>query len=222
MIDPIAAANLESTPRIDISGGMTAGQRQNNGSDRRRAAATVATGDTVTLSPEAQQQLAELRQRDREVRSHEQAHIAAGGSHVSGGASFTYQRGPDGRSYAVGGSVSIDTSPVPGDPDATLEKARQIRNAAMAPGNPSAQDQSVASQAGRLEMQARAEKNSGAGEENGEGPTGAASSSSVLLFKPAVLKARGDKAAAVYQAIQDSAQPPTDLAPWGTGIAYVV
>ena len=220
MIDPIAAAGLESTPRIDISGGMPAGQQQNNGSDRRRAGAAASGGDTLTLSPEAQQQLAQLRQRDSEVRSHEQAHISAGGPHT-GGASYTYQRGPDGRSYAVGGSVSIDTSPVPGDPDATLEKARQIRNAALAPGTPSAQDQSVASQAGRLEMQARAEKHSDAGEEHVEGPTGRGSSS-VVLFKPAALKARGDKVAAAYQAVQDSAQPPTDLAPWGTGIAYVV
>jgi hypothetical protein len=73
------------------------------------------------------------------------------------GVSFTYVRGPDGKRYAVGGEVSIDTSPVRGDPEATIQKAQQIRAAANAPANPSSQDRAVAAQAARMEQVARQE-----------------------------------------------------------------
>ncbi len=108
-------------------------------------------------SQEEIQQLQKLRAHDRETRAHEQAHLAAAGGLARGGASFTYQRGPDGRLYAVGGEVKIDTSPVPGDPQATLEKARQIQRAALAPTEPSVQDRAVAAQAARMAVTARAE-----------------------------------------------------------------
>ncbi len=89
--------------------------------------------------------LDELEQIDTEVRRHEMAHIAAGGQYITSGANFTYKRGPDGRNYAVGGEVSIDTSAVPGDPKATLQKMRKVKSAALAPANPSSQDLKVAS-----------------------------------------------------------------------------
>ncbi len=95
--------------------------------------------------------------RDRQVRSHEAAHLAAAAGIASGGASYTYRKGPDGKSYAVGGEVRIDTSPVPGDPQATLLKANQIQAAALAPAQPSAQDRAVASEAARTAARARAE-----------------------------------------------------------------
>jgi SprA-related family len=103
------------------------------------------------------QLLMELEQRDTEVRNHEMAHIAAGGSLITSGASFTYQRGPDGQNYAVGGEVSIDTSAIPGDPKATAQKMRQVRNAAMAPASPSSQDLKVASKAAALAAKASSE-----------------------------------------------------------------
>ena len=101
------------------------------------------------------QELAELKARDREVRAHEAVHSAAAGTLTTGGPQFTFQRGSDGRLYAVGGEVNIDTSPIPGDPQATIQKAQRIRSAALAPANPSAQDRAVATQATRLEAQAR-------------------------------------------------------------------
>nr|WP_282452723.1 putative metalloprotease CJM1_0395 family protein [Lysobacter sp. CAU 1642] len=107
--------------------------------------------------PAVQRQLAQLAARDREVRAHEQAHVAAGGSIVTSGPTYVYQIGPDNRRYAVGGEVGIDTSPVRGDPEATLDKARQIRAAALAPAQPSAQDLQVAAQASRMEQSARLE-----------------------------------------------------------------
>lgn len=101
--------------------------------------------------------LDQLKQRDREVRTHEQAHMSAGGAHVQGGPSYSYETGPDGRQYAVGGNVSIDVSKVPGNPEATEEKARTVRKAAMAPANPSAQDLKVAAKATQLAQEARLE-----------------------------------------------------------------
>ncbi len=102
------------------------------------------------------QKVRELKARDREVRSHEAAHIAAGGSVVRGGARLQYERGPDGVLYATGGEVSIDTTKA-STPEATLAKAETIRRAALAPAKPSAQDRSVAADAVQMAMQARQE-----------------------------------------------------------------
>jgi hypothetical protein len=99
----------------------------------------------------------ELQSVDRRVRSHEQLHIALAGPYAESGASYITVRGPDGRSYAVGGSVQVDVRPVPGDPEATIRKARAIRRAAYGPMNPSAADMRVAAEAYRMEMQARRE-----------------------------------------------------------------
>ncbi len=84
---------------------------------------------------------------DTEVRRHEMAHVAAGGRYITSGASFSYKKGPDGKNYAVEGEVKIDTSPIPGDPQATITKMRQIKNAALAPASPSPQDLKVAASA---------------------------------------------------------------------------
>jgi len=110
---------------------------------------------TEDLTREDQQKIQQLKQRDLEVKAHEQAHLNAAGSIAIGGASFTYQTGPNGVRYAVGGEVSIDTSTVDGDPAATLRKADAIRRAALAPANPSAQDQRVAGNATTMAKQAR-------------------------------------------------------------------
>lgn len=101
-------------------------------------------------------QLSQLKARDREVRAHEAAHQAVGGQYA-GAISYTYQRGPDGAQYAVGGEVSIDVSPVQGDPQATIEKMRVVRAAALAPAEPSGQDRAVAAQAMQIMLQAQAE-----------------------------------------------------------------
>lgn len=117
---------------------------------------TTSTGEKV-LTEEEQKQVEELKARDTEVKAHEQAHIAAGGSYVRGGARYDYQTGPDGKKYAVGGEVSIDTSAVEGDPQATINKAQVILKAALAPAEPSGQDKAVASQARQMMASARKE-----------------------------------------------------------------
>ncbi len=97
-----------------------------------------------------------LKRRDSEVRAHEQAHLSSAGQFASGGASFVYQRGPDGNNYAVGGEVSIDIGKE-SSPEATISKMNTIRRAALAPANPSAADRQIAAQASILEAQARVE-----------------------------------------------------------------
>ncbi len=111
----------------------------------------------LELAADEQRMVQQLQARDRQVRGHEQAHLSASGGLANGGPSFSFTTGPDGRRYAVGGEVRIDTSGVPGDPEATIRKAQRIRQAALAPANPSAQDQQVASQASAMEQLARAE-----------------------------------------------------------------
>lgn len=117
------------------------------------------------LTPDEQAQVEQLKQRDAEVRQHEAAHAAMAGSHARGGAQFEYQTGPDGRRYAVGGEVQIDTSAVAGNPRATIAKMEQIRAAALAPAEPSSQDQRIAAQAAAEIQKARAEQASSAEDE---------------------------------------------------------
>ena len=103
-----------------------------------------------------QQEIQQLAERDREVRAHEQAHASVGGRYA-GSPNYSYARGPNGVSYAVGGHVDVDVAEVPGDPAATLAKMQVVQRAAMAPQNPSPQDRAVAAKAMQQAAQARAE-----------------------------------------------------------------
>lgn len=80
----------------------------------------------------------------------------AAGAGMTSGASFTYQRGPDGGNYAVGGEVRINSSGAR-TPDEAIRKARQIRAAALAPADPSGQDRAVAAAATAMEQEAMAQ-----------------------------------------------------------------
>lgn len=109
------------------------------------------------LTEEERSQVDDLKERDAEVRRHEQAHKSVGGQYA-GAISLTYENGPDGNRYAVGGEVPIDASPIPGDPGATIRKLETVRRAALAPAEPSAADHAVAAKAGQGIQQARAEQ----------------------------------------------------------------
>jgi hypothetical protein len=117
----------------------------------------VGTAAADALTAEEEQLVEALKKRDAEVRRHEAAHVAAGGPYVRGAPSYTFQTGPDGRRYAIGGEVQIDTSPVPGDPEATIQKALAIRRSALSPAEPSSADRAVAAAAAQLEAEARIE-----------------------------------------------------------------
>jgi len=108
------------------------------------------------LSDEDKAYVQQLKARDREVRAHEAAHATAGSGYTSS-PNFEYARGPDGVQYAVGGHVSIDTSAVPDEPEATIAKMEVVRRAALAPARPSGQDRSVAAAAEQSLRAAQAE-----------------------------------------------------------------
>lgn len=114
-------------------------------------------GEAAEKTAAVQSALAQLQSTDSKVRSHEAAHVAAGGGVVTGGANFSYTRGPDGKLYATGGEVPIDTSEGK-NPSETIQKARQIAAAAMAPSDPSPQDYKVAATATMMEMRAHLEE----------------------------------------------------------------
>jgi hypothetical protein len=128
-------------------------------------------GPGEELTEEEQKEVDELQGRDREVRQHEQAHMAAAGAYARGGPRYEYTTGPDNKRYATGGEVSIDTSSIPNDPEATIRKAQTVYRAAMAPAEPSGQDRQVASEAKKMEMEARQELAEKRREEMG-GPLG--------------------------------------------------
>jgi len=97
----------------------------------------------IELDLAEQQEVAKLQSRDREVRAHEAAHAAVGGS-LAGSPNLNFTSGPDGKRYATSGDVSIDISKVANDPSATIAKLQQVERAALAPAQPSAQDRKVA------------------------------------------------------------------------------
>lgn len=112
--------------------------------------------DERQRSPEEQRQLAMLEARDREVRAHEQAHLSTAGGLASGPARFSYQRGPNGVNYAVGGEVTLSLRKGQ-TPEETLAIARKIQAAALAPAQPSQQDRNIAAVAGQMALEAATE-----------------------------------------------------------------
>lgn len=128
--------------------------RQSGGAE----AVSVSQGEDARspdgLSEEERQMVDQLAARDRAVRAHEMAHVGAAGG-LAGAPVFSYQTGPDGKRYAIGGHVSIDTSPGRTNEE-TIAKAQRIRAAALAPADPSGADRAVAARASQMETQARA------------------------------------------------------------------
>lgn len=149
-----------ATPRNQPPRGQ--GRGEGEGVSGAKDGGSAGVTDTVTLSDAARQQVQKLKQIDANVRQHEAAHQAAGGSHA-GGASFTYTRGPDGKSYATAGEVPIDVS-AESEPADTVAKMEQVKAAALAPADPSPQDMRVAAQADAAKLQAQAEQRRQGGE----------------------------------------------------------
>lgn len=108
------------------------------------------------LTPEQQRQVEELKQIDSKVHQHEQAHLAAGRDLITSGPNYTYTYGPDGKRYATGGEVGIDTA-AEKQPEANIDKGQRIQTAALAPSEPSPQDYRVASLGSQLETQGHSE-----------------------------------------------------------------
>lgn len=112
------------------------------------------TKDSTQLSNEEKAQLAELKAVDSRVKAHEAAHQS--GPAASGGASYTYKKGPDGVMYAVGGEVPvrIETGSTPQE---SITKLQGVIATALAPADPSPQDIAIASKARVMMMKAQQE-----------------------------------------------------------------
>ncbi|WKE66873.1 putative metalloprotease CJM1_0395 family protein [Gallaecimonas kandeliae] len=147
----ISASQSDSSSQSSLAAGL---RIQGSKQDKANPAAPKGA-DGHPLNEQQLKALQDLKARDREVRTHEQAHASAAGPYAQG-VHLQYKRGADGNSYAVEGETSVDTSPVSGDPLATLAKARTILKAALAPAQPSAQDQKVAAEAQQMIIEAQA------------------------------------------------------------------
>ena len=159
------AAGLESVENKDqtlppVEEGNASEKNRNQSNQKAEAASDKERGQEKNrqqsneLTEAEQQEVRELAVIDREVRAHEAAHQAAGGS-LAGAVSFRFAMGPDGARYAVGGEVPISMVTVSEDPQATIRNARQVHAAALAPAQPSAQDRSVALEAVQIIAQAQ-------------------------------------------------------------------
>ena len=135
--------------------------------EKQQAAEEVSEQEELQIEQELQQ-IKELKARDTEVRTHEQAHAAVGGQYA-GSPSYEYQRGPDGTNYAVGGEVPIDVGVINGDPQATIDKMQTVRAAALAPAEPSGADRAIAADATQKIAAAQAELASADDEDSSEG-----------------------------------------------------
>jgi hypothetical protein len=159
---PIAGKSPPSAPASTAPNSGPPASHELTGASPARDERQTTVGDggrgkrPADLSTEDELAIRELEARDAEVRAHEQAHVSAGGQYVSGGPTYEYETGPDGRRYAVGGEVNIDVSKER-NPESTIRKAQTVRAAALAPADPSSKDRQVASRASSLEREARAE-----------------------------------------------------------------
>lgn len=151
----IANSNALKDPKLDLE--QEAKPQLLAAEEKQVAPGQEKVNSHVILTESEQRQVQQLADRDREVRTHEQAHLSAAASRATSGASFTYTDGPDGKRYATGGEVSVDTSPVRGDPEATLRAAELIQRAALAPAEPSTQDRQVAAAANAMAQVASTE-----------------------------------------------------------------
>lgn len=161
------------------SGGGAAGQIASGGSRAQGETGDKEDPDGDGLNEAQEKQVQELEKRDREVRAHEQAHARVGGAYASA-PSYTFQQGPDGKRYAVGGEVQIDTSKEK-TPQETIRKMQIVIRAALAPAEPSSQDLKVAQLARSQLSEAQAEARQQKAEElegGDKGETDAASSAS--------------------------------------------
>ena len=119
-------------------------------------AGSGAAANAEGLTETEREMVQDLAARDREVRRHEEAHARVGGQYA-GQPSYSYETGPDGKRYAVGGEVPIDVAPIPDDPEATIAKMDVVKRAALAPAEPSSADRRIAALADAQRLQAIAD-----------------------------------------------------------------
>ncbi|OGU07898.1 MAG: hypothetical protein A2X82_15985 [Geobacteraceae bacterium GWC2_55_20] len=178
-----AAEFTPYSPSLQKSGGDVAvtakdGKESRSGSSEKSStSAPLATagGSDQEQDAQVQAEIARLKSIEAKVKAHEAAHKSAGGT-MTGPVSYTYTRGPDGRSYVTGGEVPIEVSPGK-TPQETISRMQQVIRAALAPADPSPQDRAVAAQASTQQQQARQEAAAAAATGTEESSTAADASS---------------------------------------------
>lgn len=142
-------------PQAGNTGQANSGQAQanhhDNGADQ--SAGRENASEQQQKQQAEERHIAQLKQRDQEVRTHEQAHAAVGGQYASA-PQYEYETGPDNKRYVSDGEVGIDVAKA-ATAQQTIEKMTQVRRAALAPAEPSAQDLKVANEAANQLQQAR-------------------------------------------------------------------
>ncbi|WP_026376242.1 putative metalloprotease CJM1_0395 family protein [Aestuariibacter salexigens] len=139
--------------QADANSGLGQSIDQDNADDPSAGRENAESRQQEQQERAEQQEIRSLKERDQEVRAHEQAHASVGGQYA-GAPSYEFETGPDGQRYAIGGEVSIDISKED-SPEETLQKMQQVRAAALAPAEPSPQDLRVANEAAQRASEAR-------------------------------------------------------------------
>jgi hypothetical protein len=173
---PAAAAGRNSqNPQSSQTSQNPQSSQASQNATSQAAQQSAPAAATQRLSPEQLAQVLQLKTRDSEVKRHEQAHLSAAGGLAVGAPSYSYQTGPDGKQYAIGGEVSIDMSPG-STPEQTLRKADTIRAAALAPAKPSGADLAIAAAASAMALQAQLQIALAAHTNGAQSPPGTSSS----------------------------------------------
>lgn len=165
-LEPISPARPASAPTREASlfgeayvRETVAKNAEGSGTYSREAARgalanETAAQDTDKLSESDEALLKKLQARDAKVRAHEAQHVMAAGGQTVGSPTYTYQTGPDGKRYAIGGSVNISILTT-GDAESDSRQAKTAMRAAMATGEPSARDMQTAMRASGRAAQAQ-------------------------------------------------------------------
>lgn len=114
----------------------------------------LSASDEPELTQQERLEVQRLQRTERSVHEHERAHQRAARDLAVSSPNYRYERGPDGKKYAVGGEVNIDASLVGAEASETVEKALRIQRAALAPNDPSPKDLQAATKARIVESKA--------------------------------------------------------------------
>lgn len=113
--------------------------------------------DEYLARPKVKEELSQLKQTEQEVIAHENAHKSAGAG-VTGAVTYTHTTGPDDQRSINGGEVAIQMPATNGESDETIVLLERVRQAALAPAEPSSQDLRVAASAFAQIQQVRADQ----------------------------------------------------------------
>ncbi len=155
-VDYFSRANAQKQIVSEKNGTQedTRGLEKNDASKKSEENKEQSNKDNTQLTQEEKVELTKLKAADTKVRAHEAAHQS--GPAASGGASFTYQKGPDGVMYAVAGEVPVRIQ-TGSTPQESISNLQGVIATALAPADPSPQDLSVASKARVMLMKAQQE-----------------------------------------------------------------